>query len=55
MFTGARKKNEKRKQEMDWQLVASYFKVKSADVFAVYLAESKITSVKFQVKSGNLR
>ena len=31
MFTGARKK----KREMDWQLVASYFTVKSTDIFAV--------------------
>ena len=28
MFTGARKK-----REMDWQLVASYFTVKSKDMF----------------------
>ena len=30
MFTGACKK-----QEMDWQLFASYFTVKSTDIFAV--------------------
>ena len=30
MFTGARKKN---KREMDWQLVASYFTLKSTDIF----------------------
>ena len=32
MFTGARKK-----REMDWQLVASYFTVKATDIFAVYM------------------
>ena len=31
MFTGARKKKQQR--EMDWQLVASYFTVKSTDIF----------------------
>ena len=39
MFTGARekkKKKKKKKREMDWQLVASYFTVKSTDTFAVY-------------------
>ena len=30
MFTGAYKK----KREMDWQLVASYFTVKSTDIFS---------------------
>ena len=53
MFTGARKKNKKKKKktktkknkkkkkkkkrELDWELVASYFTVKSTDIFAVYL------------------
>ena len=32
MFTGASKK-KKKKREMDWQLVASYFTVKSMEIF----------------------
>ena len=32
MFTGARKK-----REMDWQLVATYFTVKSTDIFCSVL------------------
>ena len=38
MFTGARKK----KREMDWQLVASYYTVKSIDIFAVIKLREKI-------------
>ena len=30
---GARKKKTKKKREMDWQLVASYFTVKSNGIF----------------------
>ena len=45
MFTGARKththththtqkkKKQQKKREMDWQMVASYFTVKSTDIF----------------------
>ena len=29
-------KKNKKKREMDWQLVASYFTVKSTDIFAVH-------------------
>ena len=46
MFTGARKKKntkkkktkKNKKREIDWQLVASYFTVKSTDIFcSVYV------------------
>ena len=43
MFTGARKQ-----REMDWQMVAGYFTVKSTDIFAVQwhkLAWSEINGV----------
>ena len=39
MFTGARRK--KKKREMDWQLVACYFTVKSTDIFAMHGARTQ--------------
>ena len=57
MFTGARKKTKKKKKqkkrEMDWQLVASYFIVKSTDIFCS--VAFNVLSVLETIYHGNIQ